>query len=71
MSFLGPFESGIEMIDDVRALANTEKAVLVLIEGEKFWIPFSVLGADSEVRVRGDEGTLHVARWFAKKEKII
>jgi hypothetical protein len=65
MSSLDPIEDG-EMIDDVRAIANTEKAVLVLIEGEKFWIPFS-----SDVCVKGDEGTLHVARWFAKKEKIV
>jgi hypothetical protein len=36
MSFLGPYESGFEMIDDVRAIASTEKAVLVLIEGEKY-----------------------------------
>jgi len=70
MSFLDPIED-VEMIDDVRAIANTEKAVLVLIEGEKYWIPFSVLGTDTEVRMKGDEGTLHVARWFAKKEKIV
>jgi len=70
MSFLDPIED-VEMIDDVKAIANTEKAVLVRIEGEKYWIPFSVLGVDSEVRLKGDEGTLHVARWFAKKEKIV
>ena len=70
MSSLDPIED-VEMIDDVRAIANTEKAVLVLIEGEKYWIPFSVLGTDTEVRMKGDEGTLHVARWFAKKEKIV
>jgi hypothetical protein len=70
MSFLDPIET-VEMIDDVKAIASTEKAVLVLIEGEKYWIPLSVLGTDSEVRLTGDEGTLHVARWFAKKEKII
>jgi hypothetical protein len=69
MSF-DPIED-VEMIDDVKALADTGKALLVLIEGEQFWIPFSVLGVDSEVRVKGDEGTLHVARWFARKEKIV
>jgi hypothetical protein len=61
----------VEMIEGVKALANTDKAVLVLIEGEKFWIPFSVLGVLSDVCVKGDEGTLHVARWFARKEKIV
>jgi hypothetical protein len=61
----------VEMIEGVKAIANTDKAVLVLIEGEKFWIPFSVLGVLSDVGVKGDEGTLHVARWFARKEKIV
>jgi hypothetical protein len=61
----------VVMIDDVRAIANTDKAVLVLIEDEKWWIPMSVLGVDSEVRVKGDEGTLHVCGWFATKEGIV
>ncbi len=67
---LDPIED-VEIIDDVKAIADTDKAVLVLIEGEKFWIPVSALGIDSEVQVKGDEGTLHVAIWFAKKEGIV
>jgi hypothetical protein len=32
------------------------------------WIPKSVIDDESEVQVKGDAGTLLVARWFAEQE---
>ena len=55
-------------VEDVDAMANTDKAVLIFIEGERFWVPFSLIHPESEVKVKGDAGDLIVARWFARKE---
>ena len=59
----------VESFDDCKAIAQTEKALLVNIPdlGEK-WIPQSQIDEDSEVNGKGDEGTLIVKAWFAKRE---
>ena len=51
-----------------KAIAQTDKALRVIIDGEKRWVPQSVIHADSEVWKNGDEGTLVVQEWFAIKE---
>lgn len=55
-------------IDDVECIRQTDKAILVLIDGEEKWIPQSVIHDDSEVWKKGDEGELVVQGWFAEKE---
>jgi len=60
-------------IEDVECLAETDRAILCRSEswdGEKVWVPKSVLGEETEVGEKGDEGVLVVARWFAKKENL-
>jgi len=57
-------------ISDVEVKKETEKALLVEIEGEEFWIPKSLIHDDSEVHSEDDKGTLVVPEWFAEKEGL-
>lgn len=52
-------------------VGETEKALKVLIEGETFWIPKSVVHDDSEVYEKDHEGVLVVQEWFAEKEGLV
>lgn len=58
-------------IEDVKCTKETDKALLVEIEGEEHWIPKSMVDDDSEVYSVGDEGQLVISEWFAKKEGLI
>jgi hypothetical protein len=51
---------------------ETDKAILVEIDGEDRWIPKSVVHDDSEVYDENEhnEGTLALKAWFAEKEKL-
>lgn len=57
-------------IADVKATRETDKALLVIIDGESQWIPKSQITADSDVWKKGDEGTLVITGWFATKEGL-
>lgn len=53
--------------------AETDKAILVEIEGEKMWVPKSQIDDDSEVysKKSGEGGgTLIVSEWWAKKNGL-
>jgi len=53
---------------EAEAIYESPDAVLVLDDnGEEVWVPQSQIHDDSEVWRRGDEGTLVVTDWFAKK----
>lgn len=54
-------------VQDVKALRETEKALLVEIEGEEFWLPKSQIDDDSEVYKEDTEGTLVIPMWLAEK----
>ena len=56
--------------EDVKAKAETDKAILCRINGEKHWIPKSQIDDDSEVWRKGDVGTLIVSEWFAEQRGI-
>jgi endo-beta-N-acetylglucosaminidase D len=56
--------------EDIKAEAETEKAILVEIEGDKYWVPKSQVHEDSEVNEKGDEGILITTRWWAEKEGL-
>ncbi len=48
--------------------AETEKAILVEIEGEKEWVPKSQITEDSEVySKKSGGGELIVTRWWAEQ----
>jgi hypothetical protein len=59
-------EGGVRM-QEVVAIAETEKAVLCVVMGEEVWVPKSVIADDSEVFGEGGEGLLVVQRWFGEK----
>lgn len=46
-------------------VSETAAAILVEVEGKKFWVPKSLLSEDSEVTEPGDNGVLVVEEWFA------
>ena len=54
-------------IEDVRCIKETDKAILVDVEGEEVWIPKSQVHDDSEVWKADQEGELVVSSWFARK----
>jgi hypothetical protein len=56
--------------EDVTCKAETEKALLCIIDGEEHWIPKGQVDDDSEVYKRGDQGTLIVTEWIAKQKGL-
>jgi hypothetical protein len=52
--------------------AESEKAILVEIEGEKVWVPKSQISDDSEVYSKASGGgELVVTRWWAEKKGLV
>lgn len=58
-------------IEDVTVEAETDLALLCIIEDKQRWIPKSVVHEDSEVSGEGDSGTIIIMRWFAEKEGLV
>jgi hypothetical protein len=58
-------------IDDVTVEAETDLALLCVIDDKQRWIPKSVVHEVSEVAGQGDTGTIVLLRWFAEKEGLI
>lgn len=56
--------------EDISVAKETDKAILVEIEGEEFWVPKSVIHEDSEVKEEGTEGILIVKRWWAENNGL-
>lgn len=52
-------------------LRESEKAVLVRIEGEELWIPKSQIRDDSEVYQKDDEGFLVMSEWIAEQKGLL
>lgn len=57
--------------EDVECLVDSGEAILVLIDGEKHWIPQSQVDEDSEVWRKGDVGSLIITEWIAEKKGLI
>lgn len=56
-------------IDVSEVKRETNKAILVVVDGDDEWIPKSVIDDDSEVysaESGRDGGTMLVAEWFAR-----
>lgn len=58
-------------IQNVTVKRETEKALLVEIDGEEHWVPQSQIDDASEVYAMGTEGKLVVTTWFARKKEWI
>ena len=57
-----------------RALSFSKSGLALLVDlgdREPVWVPCSQIDDDSEVWEPGQEGTLVIAEWWAKKEGLI
>lgn len=57
-------------IADVTVVTQTDKALLVDIDGAQHWIPQSQIHDDSEVYKAGTEGILIITDWIAKQRNL-
>lgn len=57
--------------EDVVCKKATDKALLVSINGDDYWVPQSQVDDDSEVYREGDSGELVVSEWWAEKEGLL
>lgn len=62
-------------ISDCRLIKHHKKAMLVDVEGEEIWIPYSHVDDDSELYKgkdcpEGTEGTLVVSDWIAGQKGL-
>jgi len=58
-------------LEDITVEAETDLALLCVIDDKQRWIPKSVVHEDSEVSREGDSGTIVIMRWFAEKEGLV
>jgi hypothetical protein len=49
----------------------TERALLVEIKGENYWIPKSQMKDGTEIEDEGDEGALVIPRWLAEEKELV
>lgn len=65
-------DDGVEF-EDVLVKHLTEKALLVEIEGDPYWVPFSQIHEDSELNkesVKDETGMLKTTTWWSDKEGL-
>jgi hypothetical protein len=58
-------------ISDVVCTRETEKALLVIIDEETYWIPKSQIHDDSEVYALGCSGVLVISEWIAEQKGLL
>lgn len=56
-------------LDIDTVVKTTDRAVLVEVGGEEYWIPRSVI-EDGDELDEGDNGEIEVADWFLRKEGL-
>ena len=56
-----------EVTEQVACTKDTDKAILVSVNGKDCWVPKSQIDDSSECYQAGTDGTLIVTAWFAKK----
>ncbi|OHD23869.1 MAG: hypothetical protein A2Y38_17420 [Spirochaetes bacterium GWB1_59_5] len=57
-------------IEDVTVIKQTDKALLVDVDGTQHWIPQSQIHDNSEVYKAGTEGILIITDWIAKQRNL-
>lgn len=53
-----------------RAIGETDGALLVEIDNDKYWIPQSQIQDESEVYRKGHEGVFIISDWIAKQKGL-
>lgn len=57
-------------IRDALVKVKTQKAILVDVDGEDYWIPLSQVDDESEVYESGDQGDLVITEWIAQQKGL-
>lgn len=57
--------------ENVDCQHSTDKAILCVIDGQKYWIPLSQIAVESEVKTVGDFGTLTITEWIAQQKGLV
>lgn len=57
-------------IRDALVKVKTQKAILVDVDGEDYWIPLSQVDEESEVFEKGDQGDLIITEWIAQQKGL-
>lgn len=57
--------------DDIEVISDSEKAILVNVDGMDCWIPKSQIDDDSEVYEKGTFGKLVISEWIAKEKGLV
>lgn len=57
--------------EGIKCTGETEKAILVKIEGTRHWIPKNQVDDDSDVYKTGTDGTLIISEWIAKEKGLV
>lgn len=58
-------------LEDAYGKKKTAKALICEIDGDEYAVPDSQIDDDSEVFEEGDEGTLIVNEWWARKAGLV
>jgi hypothetical protein len=65
-------ETFVDLEAEVKYMSG--KAMLVDIDGEDYWIPYSQIAGHSQLdncSEKGDEGVLVIAEWLAEKKGLV
>lgn len=57
--------------ENITCKAESERAILVEIEGDEYWIPKSQVDDDSEVYAKDHSGELVISEWIAEQKGIL
>ncbi len=55
----------------VKALAETQQALLCVVAGRLLWIQRKMIKPDSQVKQVGDYGMLWIPEWLADHEELV
>lgn len=69
---LGGSEEDVVLLEGCLAKHETEKAYLVLYEGEELWLPKSQIVEESSEEIQiGETGTIAIKEWLAKEKNLV
>ena len=56
---------------DAECIRQTPEAILVVVDGDQYWIPQSLIHVDSEVYELDGRGSLIIPEWFAIQRGLV
>jgi hypothetical protein len=68
---VNPNDAGEKFKTEAEPIKETDKALLVNVEGEEFWLPKQFIDDDSEVySMKSGSGMLVIPLWLAKEKGL-